>query len=71
MRTDGKFKRLTEAEVTNKRVKGLCFRCDEKFAQGIDARWGHPKVYWFVTRRKRIWYMRWKVRRNGNTIIWT
>ena len=28
------FKRLTEIEIQDKRVKGLCFRCDEKFSPG-------------------------------------
>ena len=26
------FKRLTEAEIMERRVKGLCYQCDEKFA---------------------------------------
>ncbi|GKB95105.1 ty3-gypsy retrotransposon protein, partial [Tanacetum coccineum] len=30
----GPFKRLTEAEFTEKRSKGLCFKCDEKFLPG-------------------------------------
>ncbi|XP_040873690.1 uncharacterized protein [Glycine max] len=28
------FRSLTDAEVLDKRVKGLCFRCDEKFGPG-------------------------------------
>ena len=28
------FKRITESEIQNKRAKGLCFRCDEKFTPG-------------------------------------
>ncbi|GJS64184.1 putative mitochondrial protein [Tanacetum coccineum] len=28
------FKRLTDAEMAEKRSKGICFRCDEKFAPG-------------------------------------
>ena len=28
------FKCLTETEIQNKRAKGLCFRCDEKFSPG-------------------------------------
>jgi hypothetical protein len=28
------FKKLTDAEIQDKRVKGLCFRCDEKFSPG-------------------------------------
>ena len=28
------FKRLTETEIQDKRTKGLCFRCDEKFSLG-------------------------------------
>ena len=28
------FKRLTEAEYTEKRAKGLCFKCDQKFGPG-------------------------------------
>ncbi|KAI0507251.1 hypothetical protein KFK09_013373 [Dendrobium nobile] len=30
----GGFKRLTDFELKEKRVKGLCYRCDEKFAPG-------------------------------------
>ncbi|KAI0501936.1 hypothetical protein KFK09_016881 [Dendrobium nobile] len=30
----GGFKRLTDSELKEKRVKGLCYRCDEKFAPG-------------------------------------
>lgn len=30
----GQFKRLTEAEFADKRAKGLCFKCDGKFAPG-------------------------------------
>lgn len=30
----GPFKRLTEAELAEKRSKGLCFKCDEKFVPG-------------------------------------
>ncbi|GJT84253.1 putative mitochondrial protein [Tanacetum coccineum] len=30
----GPFKRLTEAEFTEKRSEGLCFKCDEKFLPG-------------------------------------
>ena len=28
------FKRLIEIEIQDKRVKGLCFRCNEKFSRG-------------------------------------
>lgn len=28
------FRRLTDAEMVEKRSKGICFRCDEKFAPG-------------------------------------
>uniref|UniRef100_A0A1S8ADV7 Aminoacyl-tRNA ligase n=1 Tax=Citrus limon TaxID=2708 RepID=A0A1S8ADV7_CITLI len=28
------FKRLTETEIQDKRAKGVCFRCDEKFSPG-------------------------------------
>ena len=28
------FKRLTETEIQDKRAKGLCFQCDEKFSLG-------------------------------------
>ena len=28
------FRSLTDAEVLDKRAKGLCFRCDEKFGPG-------------------------------------
>ncbi|CAJ2666559.1 unnamed protein product [Trifolium pratense] len=28
------FKKLTDAELQDRRVKGLCFRCDEKFGPG-------------------------------------
>ena len=28
------FKKLTDADIQDKRVKGLCFRCDEKFGPG-------------------------------------
>ena len=28
------FKRLTPAEMDERRAKGLCFNCDEKFARG-------------------------------------
>ncbi|PWA91318.1 Ty3/gypsy retrotransposon protein [Artemisia annua] len=28
------FRRLTDAEMADKRSKGICFRCDEKFAPG-------------------------------------
>ena len=28
------FRSLTDAEVLDKRAKGLCFRCDEKFGLG-------------------------------------
>ncbi|XP_028552383.1 uncharacterized protein LOC114580110 [Dendrobium catenatum] len=30
----GEFRRLTEAELKDKRAKGLCYRCDEKFGPG-------------------------------------
>ncbi|KAI0524824.1 hypothetical protein KFK09_004212 [Dendrobium nobile] len=30
----GQFKRLTEKEMQDKRAKGLCFRCDEKYMPG-------------------------------------
>ncbi|GKD35000.1 putative mitochondrial protein, partial [Tanacetum coccineum] len=30
----GQFKMLTEAELADKRSKGLCFKCDEKFGPG-------------------------------------
>ncbi|KAJ9546301.1 hypothetical protein OSB04_018844 [Centaurea solstitialis] len=32
--TGGQFKRLTDAEFAEKRAKGICFRCDGKFAPG-------------------------------------
>ena len=30
-RKELQFKRLTEAEIMEKRAKGLCYRCNEKF----------------------------------------
>ncbi|PKU77049.1 putative mitochondrial protein [Dendrobium catenatum] len=33
-RTAGSFKKLTEEEMQEKRAKGLCFRCEEKFVPG-------------------------------------
>ncbi|KAI0497361.1 hypothetical protein KFK09_020584 [Dendrobium nobile] len=36
--TGGQFKRLTEKEVHEKRAKGLCFRCDEKYMPGHKCR---------------------------------
>ncbi|XP_024027186.1 uncharacterized protein K02A2.6-like [Morus notabilis] len=31
---DSKFRRLSEEEVQQRRAKGLCFRCDERFSPG-------------------------------------
>ena len=28
------FKRLTETKIQDKRAKGLCFRCNERFSPG-------------------------------------
>ena len=33
-RSGATFKRLTETQIQDKRTKGLCFRCDEKFSPG-------------------------------------
>ncbi|KAL9409373.1 hypothetical protein AB3S75_047713 [Citrus x aurantiifolia] len=33
-RSGATFKRLTETKIQDKRVKGLCFLCDEKFSPG-------------------------------------
>ena len=33
-RSGTQFKRLTESEIQNKKARGLCFRCNEKFSPG-------------------------------------
>ena len=43
-RRDRFFQRLTDSELQQKRAKGLCFHCDEKFAPGHNCANKHLQV---------------------------
>ncbi|GJX00863.1 ankyrin repeat-containing protein [Tanacetum coccineum] len=40
------FKRLTESEMAEKRSKGLCFKCDEKYGPGHQCKSKSLQVLW-------------------------
>ena len=40
------FKRLTDREMQEKRERGLCFRCDERFSPGHRCKQKTPQVLW-------------------------
>ncbi|XP_074324569.1 uncharacterized protein LOC141661456 [Apium graveolens] len=44
--TTPKFRRLSEAEMQEKREKGLCFRCDEKYGPGHRCKNKELQVLW-------------------------
>ena len=42
------FKKLTNSKIQQKREKGLCFRCDERFSQGHRCKQKTLQVLWVI-----------------------